>query len=46
MILKYFDLNKIDLKKNHIILFYGKNEGLKNESIIKILNNKKKNLKL
>ena len=46
MILKFFEISKINLNKNKIILFYGKNEGLKNESIIKILNNKKKNLKL
>ena len=33
MILKYFELSKINLKKNNVILFYGKNEGLKKESI-------------
>ena len=31
MILKSFEYQKINLKKNKIILFYGKNEGLKNE---------------
>ena len=39
MILKSFELNKINLKENKIILFYGKNEGLKKESIIKLVNN-------
>ena len=33
MILKSFELNKIDLKKNKIILLYGKNEGHKDEII-------------
>ena len=33
MILKSFELNKIDLQKNKMILLYGKNEGHKNEII-------------
>ncbi len=33
MILKSFELNKIDLQKNKMILLYGKNEGHKNKSI-------------
>ena len=41
MILKSFELNKIDLKRNKIILIYGKNEGLKNESLNLILKNSK-----
>ena len=36
MILKSFELNKIDLQKNKMILLYGKNEGHKNEIILKI----------
>ena len=40
MIIKFFDLAKIDLSKNKIFLFYGKNEGLKKESIFKVTNNK------
>ena len=36
MILKSFELDKINLKKNKIILFYGKNEGLKKEFILKL----------
>ena len=41
MILKSFELNKIDLNKNKIILMYGKNEGLKNEYLNLILKNSK-----
>ena len=33
MIIKTFELKKINLKKNKLILLYGKNEGLKRESI-------------
>ena len=33
MIYKNFETNKIDFNKNKIILFYGKNDGLKNETI-------------
>ena len=33
MILKSFELNKINLERNKVILFYGKNEGHKNEAI-------------
>ena len=40
MILKSFETNKIDLKKNKIILLYGKNEGHKNEIISTIIKNK------
>ncbi len=40
MILKFFELNNISLKKNKIFLFYGKNEGLKKEIISKIIINK------
>ncbi len=36
MILKSFDIEKINLNKFKIILLYGKNEGLKNETIYKI----------
>ena len=37
MILKNFELNKIDLNINKILLFYGKNDGLKDESLNLIL---------
>ena len=33
MILKAFELNKIDLNKFNIFLFYGENEGFKIETI-------------
>ena len=36
MILKSYELRKLNLKLNKILLFYGKNEGLKNE-ILEIL---------
>ena len=40
MIIKSYELNKLNLDKNKIILFYGKNEGLKNDSINNLLKNK------
>ncbi|WP_435162917.1 DNA polymerase III subunit delta [Candidatus Pelagibacter bacterium nBUS_25] len=33
MILKSFEINKINLDINNLILFYGKNEGLKSEAL-------------
>jgi DNA polymerase-3 subunit delta len=33
MILKSYEVNKISNKNNRLILFYGKNEGLKNEAL-------------
>ena len=36
MILKNYELNKINFKKNKIILLYGENEGFKNETIISL----------
>ena len=41
MILKSYEINKIDLNKNKIILLYGKNDGFKNEATKLII--KKKN---
>ena len=41
MIIKSFETNKINLNLNKIILFYGKNEGHKNENIANLLKNKK-----
>ena len=32
MIIKSYEIKKINLENNHFILFYGKNEGLKNEA--------------
>jgi DNA polymerase-3 subunit delta len=33
MILKSYEINKINKNINRLILFYGKNEGLKNEAL-------------
>ena len=33
MIFKSFEINKINQNNHHLILFYGKNEGLKNEAL-------------
>ena len=43
MILKSYEINKINQNINHLILFYGKNEGLKNEALEILIKNKKKN---
>ena len=40
MIFKSSELNKIDLNNNHLILFYGKNEGLKNIAVSNLIKNK------
>ena len=40
MIIKIFEISKIKLNSNKLILFYGKNEGLKNISIQKLIKNK------
>ena len=42
MILKSFEINKINKDINRLLLFYGKNEGLKNEAI-KFFNSRLKN---
>ena len=36
MIIKSFEIHKIDPFKNNLILFYGQNEGLKDENILKL----------
>ena len=41
MILKNYQLNKINLKDSKLILLYGKNEGLKNQTIKEILKEQK-----
>ena len=44
MILKSYETKKININLNKIVLFYGQNEGFKEEEILKILiNNKDKN---
>ena len=40
MIIKSFELNKVNIKVNKIILLYGKNEGHKIEIIKKLTNQK------
>ena len=40
MIFKSYELNKISLDLNKIFLFYGKNEGLKNEALNVLIKNK------
>ena len=45
MILKSYEVNKIDINKSNFILFYGQNQGAKEEEISKILEkNKNKTL--
>ena len=39
MIIKSYDLSKINLNEQNIILFYGKNEGLKKSSILSLTKN-------
>ena len=36
MILKFFEINKLNDQKQNIILFHGRNDGLKDEEIIKL----------
>ena len=42
MILKFYEINKINISKNNLFLFYGKNESLKNEAIKQISKNELK----
>ena len=41
MIVKSNNINNLDILKNNLILFHGKNEGLKNEIISKLSLRKK-----
>jgi len=43
MILKNFEINKINYLKNKFILFYGKNEGFKNSKIKEIISKNNQN---
>ena len=43
MIIKSYEIDKINSNKDCVVLFYGKNDGLKNEAI-KILNKDKNNI--
>ena len=40
MILKSYQINKIDLNQNKFVLFYGKNEGLRSATIKSLIKNK------
>ena len=42
MILKSYDLKKIDLNLNKFVLLYGKNEGFKSDAINNLIKNKEK----
>ena len=44
MILKFYELNKINILKQKFFLFYGNNEGLKKEEISKLHNKSEKKL--
>ena len=37
MIVKSYEINKIDFNKSKIVLFYGENNGLKKEKISEIM---------
>ena len=41
MILKAYETNKININKNNLILFYGENQGIKEDEIAKILKQNK-----
>ena len=41
MILKSYEINKINIKLNKFILFYGQNEGFKNQSIKTLIKEEK-----
>ena len=40
MIIKFFEINKIDFDQNKLVLFYGKNEGFKNEATNNLIKEK------
>ena len=40
MIIKSFEINKIDFDQNKLVLFYGKNEGFKNEATNNLIKDK------
>ena len=40
MIIKSFEINKINFDQNKLVLFYGKNEGFKNEAINNLIKDK------
>ena len=44
MIIKSFEINKIKLDKDKIILFYGQNEGLKDVTVKNLIKGLDKNI--
>ncbi len=44
MILKSYELNKINTNNNNIILFYGQNQGAKEEAILNIVKGRNENI--
>ena len=40
MIIKSFEINKINFNQNKLVLFYGKNEGFKNEATSNLIKDK------
>jgi DNA polymerase-3 subunit delta len=40
MIIKSFEINKINFDQNKLVLFYGKNEGFKNEATNNLIKDK------
>ena len=42
MIIKSFEINKINFDQNKLVLFYGKNEGFKNEAVNNLIKDKDK----
>ena len=40
MIIKSFEINKINFDQNKLVLFYGKNEGFKNEATNNLIKEK------
>ena len=46
MIVKSYEINKINFNKSKIVLFYGENNGLKKEKISEIINSNKEKMVL
>ena len=40
MIIKSYEINKINFDQNKLVLLYGKNEGFKNEATNNLIKNK------
>ena len=41
MIIKSFEINKIELDRNKLVLLYGQNSGFKNETLKNLIKSKK-----